>query len=449
MPVNQITKNRFDALCYSREPIVELYTKEHEWYANQNEQHLGIVIFEEPDQQWFWIILGRDERAKFRCVDLNHSLDTIEDARADLCQNLLDWEGKSTEESYQGDVTAKKNEIFRTQAKISKLHTNYKILESSTSYSPARGLIEELAYVFTDLDGNYIKDFQSTGFNARLWELYLFAFLYEQKFSICEDFDRPDFLVKKGGFPLTIEATTVNPTEGIVPPKANTLERRKELLKDYMPIKFGSALYSKLKKKYWELPHMTEVPLAIAIHDFHLNDSMTWSSTALHEYLYGLRVTSRQDDKGNIINETSKIEEHTWKGKTIPSGFFNQPDSEHISAVIFSNAATLTKFNRIGKLANFGSDDVQMIRVGDLWNPDPKATRPTPFKVMVDPKNYCESWSEGIRIFHNPNALHPIPVELFPHCSHHWEEDGKLIDYLPKHFIFNSFTQILVPEGSK
>ena len=33
---------------------------------------------------------------------------------------------------------------------------------------------------------------------------------------------------------------------------------------------------------------------------------------------------------------------------------FNQPDSEHVSAILFSNAATITKFNRMGKLAGMG-----------------------------------------------------------------------------------------------
>lgn len=446
MPVSKLTQARFDALCYSRTPFIQTISEELEWWANANEKNLGIVLFEHPDQQWFWIILGRDERGVFRCVDMNHSIESQHEASTELKAKLDEWELRPEEDSFQGDVTRKKNEIFKCEVKDTRLNAVFKTLTADEAYSSARGLIKELAFAFTDLDGNYVKDFQSTGFNGRLWELYLFAFLYEQRFTITDAFDRPDFGAVKAGIPIAIEATTVNPTEGVEGLSPKTPAERRELLNDYMPIKFGSALFSKLKKRYWELPHMKRVPLIIAIHDFHADDSMTWTSTALHEYLFGLRQHPRKDQNGIVTLESEVITEHVWGEKKIPSGFFNLPDAEHISAVLFSNAATISKFNRIGKIAGFGRDDVHMWRFGDLWNPDPKATEPTPFKVEVVPGKYWETWSEGVRVFHNPNALSPIPPDLFPLCSHHWIKDGKLIDYLPDHFVFNSKTFIANPD---
>jgi hypothetical protein len=53
-------------------------------------------------------------------------------------------------------------------------------------------MIKELAHAFIDGDGNYIRDFQTTRFNSRLWELYLFAFLCELRFPIFEDFKGPE-----------------------------------------------------------------------------------------------------------------------------------------------------------------------------------------------------------------------------------------------------------------
>jgi hypothetical protein len=55
-----------------------------------------------------------------------------------------------------------------------------------------------------------------------------------------------------------------------------------------MPIKFGSALLSKLNKSYWEKSHVQNHPLIFAIHDYHNDDSMIWSRTALVNYLYGI-----------------------------------------------------------------------------------------------------------------------------------------------------------------
>src|SRR5438046_1329190 len=50
-----------------------------------------------------------------------------------------------------------------------------------------------------------------------------------------------------------VEATTVNPSD--TPPEVNE-DNREQYFSEYVPIKFGSALRSKLVKRYWELPHV-------------------------------------------------------------------------------------------------------------------------------------------------------------------------------------------------
>jgi hypothetical protein len=50
--------------------------------------------------------------------------------------------------------------------------------------------------------------------------------------------------------------------------------------------------------------------------------------------------------------------------KVIPSGFFDLPGPENVSAVLFSNSGTISKFNRMGVVAGFGSR-----RVVPSWHP--------------------------------------------------------------------------------
>ena len=38
-------------------------------------------------------------------------------------------------------------------------------------------------HYFQDVDGNFVQQFQSTGFDARLWELYLYALFTEQGYG--------------------------------------------------------------------------------------------------------------------------------------------------------------------------------------------------------------------------------------------------------------------------
>lgn len=52
---------------------------------------------------------------------------------------------------------------------------------------------------FVDIDGNFVEQFQSTGFDARLWELYLNTYLNEEQFFFDREYNAPDFIVRKSG----------------------------------------------------------------------------------------------------------------------------------------------------------------------------------------------------------------------------------------------------------
>ncbi len=47
---------------------------------------------------------------------------------------------------------------------------------------------------YEDIDGNFVEQFQTTGFNARVWELYLFAALTEANLRLERPDPAPDFL---------------------------------------------------------------------------------------------------------------------------------------------------------------------------------------------------------------------------------------------------------------
>jgi hypothetical protein len=58
-----------------------------------------------------------------------------------------------------------------------------------------------------------------------------------------------------------------------------------------------------------------------------------------------------------------------------------------------------------------------------------------------------ETWAEGLSMFHNPNAQHPVPEYLFPSVAHHYFDDGQIISRLPEFHPYSSTTMniILVP----
>jgi hypothetical protein len=378
------------------------------------------------DDDYGFVILGRDARRLFRCIDVGTKFfPSAGEARRALAKHLHTEHSEKVLVAYpQGDEVAPTMDLFRALIPLEKQHRNYRILATERRYEAARNLISEIANSFIDNDGHYEREFQSVNFQARLWELYLHIYFHNAGHLIENNHAAPDFELSYFGEKVFVEAVTVNPSESrerpdLPPPESQ--EEIEERLNDFMPIKFGSSLYSKAQKQYWLEAHVKGSPLVIAVHDYHNDNAMTWSRTALSEYLYGVRT--------RIVNGkpvVTKIESHEWSGKRIESGTFFQSGYEHISAVLFSNQATIPKFNRMGKLGGLGSADVKMIRRGFLYNPDPDAIYPIPFAKDLDDPDYEESWSDGLIVFHNPNAVVPLNPEVFSDISHifYSEKDG-------------------------
>ncbi|MBT2949677.1 hypothetical protein PO25_17555 [Vibrio anguillarum] len=443
--MRKISKVRFEALSYARMPLVKIMSDEIEWYANENNAILGTILHDYTDDDYVVVVLGRDEAGVFRWIDGLAGIESIDEARATLSAKITEQSREGAEEFPQGVITRDKNLIFSPLVSEARMPEDYKTLVNSEFFSPAKELIQEIAYSFEDPDGNYIEQFQSTGFNARLWELYLYALFHEMDFTINREFNAPDYVVDKAGLRVCIEAVTVNPSQHLVDePEPTSTEEMERLLSDYMPIKYGSPLYSKLKKKYWEKAHVAQNPLVIAIHDFHQKDSMMWSRKSLEAYLYGARRTYSYSPEDGLVQSVELITEHRWNNKVIPSNFFSQPDGENISAVIHSNQATIGKFLRMGYLAEFGRQDLDIKFVGQAIYDNNQAY--IDFDMNVIPEEYKEYWRDSITIYHNPNALRPLDHRLFPDVAHVFFLDGKFSSIKPQYYPVHGRTFYRVKE---
>ena len=338
------------------------------------------------------------------------------------------------------------------------LHPSFVALRHR-GFEPAWRLLADVAATFEDKDGNFVKDFQTTGFDARLWELYLHAYLRSDGFTLDAKKAVPDYIATKAKRTVFLEAVTVNPTEVKTANEAETAaggltgwDLFSHRLQNVYPIKFGSPLFSKMKKKYWEQEHVRGNPFILAIEDFHEPGSMVWTAPALELYLYGYDYGWYHEVSGELVVVPEAVGKHQHGAKQIPSGFFQQRDGEHVSAVLFSNSATISKFNRMGFLAGYQPEGLGMIRAGSYYNHKPHATEPLPFMYVVgDPAAPVETWAEGLSIYHNPRALVPVPQELFPGIAHHWLDDqNRMRSAVPAFHPYGSVTQILndVPDST-
>jgi hypothetical protein len=296
-----------------------------------------------------------------------------------------------------------------------KLHPNFVTLKSDLAHGPARKVLGDLQDRFTDPDGNFVEQFQTTGFDARTFELFLFALFEDQGHAIDRSFDRPDFLLTKEDLTVAVEAVTSNRSGGETSPySVFGPERSHEALIDHLQnelaIRVGSPLFSKLQKKYWELPHVQGRPFVLALECFHEDGSLSHSSSPIEEYLFGTRHTWFHDAEENLIIVPQTVTEHRVNEKRIPSGFFNQPGAEYISAVLFCNTGTIAKFNRMGHQdPTTRSRYVRMFRAGAAYRHDENSSVPDVFLYEVGDPERVETWPEGTVLIHNPRALYPVP----------------------------------------
>ena len=445
MEIKSLDKKRFDAFVQqSRRPATSFISEELSWWSTPDESVIGVVVQDNIDNDYAGIVLGRDEIGQYRAFDVSNFFDAPDEAR-DWLHRAMKWHARDGDRVFPQGDTRKAVDFFSPVVPESKMHPYFLVLRNSEAHLPAREILNLIAPHFHDVDGNFVEQFQTTGFDSRIWELYLHSYLAEEELFISRKYNAPDFIVEKYGEKIGIEAVIVgrkasNPARyfKLHPRQALNIDVRTEH-ENAMPIRFGSPLFTKLQKRYWELPQIENSPLVFAIADFHDDQSMTWSSTALINYLYGVKHDFHYDNSGKLVISPIQIEKHVLDGKEIPSGFFFQPDTENVSAVLFSASGTISKFNRMGRQAGFVHPDVRMIRFGSCHNHDENASLPNTFMYEVD-ESSSETWAEGISMFHNPNAKHPVPVELFPSAAHHSFSDGNVISFLPEFYPYSSMT---------
>ena len=200
-------------------------------------------------------------------------------------------------------------------------------------------------------------------------------------------------------------------------------------------------LFSKLNKKYWDLEWVKNKPFVLAITPSHNYISKFLPDAKITEYLYGIKITSEERD-GKLINSKNEIvNEHIHQEKIIPSNFFSQPDTENISAVIFSNNCDLHKFNRIGYEHNLSERDLIIIRSGYENDNSNKQAKAKDFTQHIQKGLITEHWYEGLIVFHNPDAKIKLDRTIFQNVRQIWlDENGEFDGLTLEKNIFNSIT---------
>jgi hypothetical protein len=166
-----------------------------------------------------------------------------------------------------------------------------------------------------------------------------------------------------------------------------------------------------------------ENPFILAIADFHASGSMMWSREGLIGYLQGSGATvAKVDGKLQAVPLPAK----RLLGPTqFPAGLFVDDRHAELSAVIFSNACSIAKLNRVAISGGGAPEGYRYTRMGNFFDRTPGAMEGIPFCLDVTSDEYRRLWPQGyepwtaeMEVFHNPFARQPASFELLPEAQH-------------------------------
>ncbi|MCK0122557.1 hypothetical protein MWU61_18545 [Loktanella sp. F6476L] len=295
--------------------------------------------------------------------------------------------------------------------------------------------INQLYLAMPNPDKNWVSDCQTANFHTRMWEAQLLASFREQGLLVTQDYVSPDFQIENRlGGKATVEAVTANPTiayDHVNTPPGPLPTERDDIFFGTAAVRFAKTLRSKLQREYHRLPHVVGKPFVIALADFHAPASMVWSREALIGYLYGSGAAARLLNGKMTPVETTR--DKLLGNEGIPAGLFTDERQSDLSAVIFSNACSISKLYRVGISAGAQMPEYRYTRAGRLFDRTPGALEGVPFCHDITSNEYRAYWPQGyepwtaeMEVFHNPHALHPTPRELLPEATHWFERNGEI-----------------------
>lgn len=94
---------------------------------------------------------------------------------------------------------------------------------------------------------------------------------------------------------------------------------------------------------------------------------------------------------GKQIITDHLLDVHKNEIKEISSGFFNVPDAENVSDVLFSNTGPIPKFLRTEQQDYYYDPELKLQCIGTCNRHDPNASLPAPFMCEVGDSEAIET----------------------------------------------------------
>lgn len=209
-----ISRTRFDSFAaFARQSVPTGLLAEVAWFEGVSSKILAALVLD-SDGEYRAVVLQPGLESRYTHAGMTDSCSTPEGALNKLHATVEALISETDVGPVQSVVRDAATDLFSPVVAPDRFHPGFHHLLLESSYSSAREIITVMMPWFDDVDNSFVKEFQ-TQFDARLWELYLFAALRESGLRVerpaSTSVSMPDFLVEGSSGAFVVEATSANP----------------------------------------------------------------------------------------------------------------------------------------------------------------------------------------------------------------------------------------------
>lgn len=150
MAIRQISQEEFQN--YNFENYTTFVAKEKSWYADDGANIIATILLDNFDKDWSYVILGKDEDGKYRAIEVEVSIEEVNDAIKNLYSkmNEISIAGKMEKQIYESTLFKPESSVIITDMDdaIKKYFKKYP--EKLYEINP-RKFEELIASIFKDL----------------------------------------------------------------------------------------------------------------------------------------------------------------------------------------------------------------------------------------------------------------------------------------------------------
>lgn len=110
MNIREISEDELDNYAIDKDPMAGIFATEKKWFVTSDEKLIGIVLQDNIDKDWSYLILGLESDDSYRAIEVKVSLNSIDEAENILLNSINNISVKGQKEETLFELSEQKDQ---------------------------------------------------------------------------------------------------------------------------------------------------------------------------------------------------------------------------------------------------------------------------------------------------------------------------------------------------